>query len=106
MTRAPANLAASVRARLLNISRQMGEDFTLTLTRYTTERFLYRLSVSQHADKFLLKGGRALRRLDQATLSFNPRHRSLGVGRKLGRSATRYFRGSLYGGGDRRRTEL
>ena len=56
MTKAPANLAASVRARLLNISRQTGEDFTLTLTRYTTERFLYRLSVSKHADKFLLKG--------------------------------------------------
>jgi predicted nucleotidyltransferase component of viral defense system len=51
-----ANLPASVRQRLLNLSRARGEDFNLTLTRYGTERLLYRLSQSEHADCFVLKG--------------------------------------------------
>lgn len=52
----PVNLEASVRRRLLNISRERAEDFNLVLTRYTTERFLYRLSMSPYADQFVLKG--------------------------------------------------
>ncbi len=52
----PVNLEASVRRRLLNNSRERSEDFNLVLTRYATERFLYRLSVSQYADQFVLKG--------------------------------------------------
>ncbi|BBL77315.1 nucleotidyl transferase AbiEii/AbiGii toxin family protein [Methylomagnum ishizawai] len=50
------NLAASVRARLLNRARETRQDFNLVLTRYALERLLYRLSVSPHADQFLLKG--------------------------------------------------
>ncbi len=50
------NLEASVRQRLLNLSRARKEDFNLILTRYAVERFLYRLSQSNHADKFILKG--------------------------------------------------
>ena len=50
------NLDTSVHQRLLNISRERNEDFNLILTRYTVERFLYRLSKSKHADKFVLKG--------------------------------------------------
>lgn len=50
------NIAASVRARLLNRARESGQDFELVLTRYAIERLLYRLSVSRHADQFLLKG--------------------------------------------------
>jgi len=50
------NLAASVRARLLNRARETGQDFNLILIRYALERLLYRLSVSPHADQFLLKG--------------------------------------------------
>lgn len=50
------NLAASVRARLLNKARTEQRDFTLMLTRYVLERLLYRLSISAHADSFLLKG--------------------------------------------------
>ena len=38
----PVNLPASVRQRLLNLSRDRGEDFNLTLMRYGTERLLYR----------------------------------------------------------------
>jgi len=48
-----ANRAASIRARLKAASKQ---DFNLTLTRYGLERLLYRLSISEHAPNFLLKG--------------------------------------------------
>lgn len=54
--RVPTNVAASTRQRLLNLSKEKGEDFTLTLVRYAAERFLYRLSRSSHAEHFILKG--------------------------------------------------
>lgn len=50
------DMAASVRARLLNRARETRQDFNLVLTRYALERLLYRLSVSPYADQFLLKG--------------------------------------------------
>ena len=50
------NISASVRARLLNKARAGKLDFNLVLTRYALERILYRLSVSQQRDQFLLKG--------------------------------------------------
>lgn len=50
------NVAASVRARLLNRAREIRQDFNLVLTRYALERLLYRISISRHADQFLLKG--------------------------------------------------
>lgn len=50
------NLAASVRAHLLNRARETNQDFNLVLTRYAIERLLYRISISRHADQFLLKG--------------------------------------------------
>ncbi|TAH52772.1 MAG: nucleotidyl transferase AbiEii/AbiGii toxin family protein [Treponema sp.] len=50
------NLAASVRARLLNYSRETRQDFNQVLTRYAIERFLYRIGVSPYADSFMLKG--------------------------------------------------
>ena len=53
---ASKNLAASVKQRLLNLSRQRGLDFNLVLTRYGVERILYRLSCSDHRDEFVLKG--------------------------------------------------
>lgn len=52
----PTNLAASVRQRLLNLSRERGEEFNLILTRYATERLLYRLAQSPYANRFVLKG--------------------------------------------------
>jgi hypothetical protein len=52
----PVNVAASVRARLLKVSRERREDFTLTLMNYAAERFLYRLSRSRLRDQFILKG--------------------------------------------------
>ncbi len=50
------NLPASVRQRLLNLSKERKEPFDLVLVRYGIERLLYRLSRSAHAEKFLLKG--------------------------------------------------
>lgn len=50
------NLAASVRARLLNHARDTKQDFNLVLTRFFLERMLYRISVSNYANQFLLKG--------------------------------------------------
>lgn len=55
-TPASVNVAASVRARLLNLSRQSGEQFGLLLSRFAAERLLYRLSISPHRDEYLLKG--------------------------------------------------
>ncbi|SFI18025.1 Nucleotidyl transferase AbiEii toxin, Type IV TA system [Collimonas sp. OK307] len=49
-------LAASVRARLLNVAKAQGTDFNQVLVRFALERMLYRLSQSKHADQFLLKG--------------------------------------------------
>lgn len=55
-TESRRNLAASVRARLKQRADAAGQDFNLTLTHYGLERLLYRLSVSDHANSFLLKG--------------------------------------------------
>ncbi len=49
------NMAASVRRRLLDKSKDEGLAFNQVLQRYATERFLYRLSVSVYADSFYLK---------------------------------------------------
>ena len=50
------NLIASIRDRLLYISRERGEDYQFVLTRYANERFLYRLSRSPYRNQFVLKG--------------------------------------------------
>lgn len=50
------NLGASVRARLLKLSKENGQSFDLVLTRFALERLLFRLSQSPHADRFVLKG--------------------------------------------------
>jgi predicted nucleotidyltransferase component of viral defense system len=54
--RKPKNPTASVRQRLLNLSRESGEPFQFLLTRYALERLLFRLSQSPHKDQFILKG--------------------------------------------------
>lgn len=56
MGKEPRNLGASVRARLLNLARERGQVLDLLLTRYALERLLYRLSISQHRNRFALKG--------------------------------------------------
>ena len=56
MSAATPNVAASVRARLLNVAKAQGVDFNQVLVRFALERILYRLTQSPHADRFLLKG--------------------------------------------------
>ena len=56
------NIGASVRAQLLNIAKDRGQTFNFVLNRYAIERLLYRLSQSQHADRFVLKGATLLMR--------------------------------------------
>jgi hypothetical protein len=55
------NIAASVRQRLLNKSRSEARPFQELVQYYAMERFLYRLSQSQHANRFILKGALLLK---------------------------------------------
>ena len=48
--------AASIRQRLLNLSRERNENFDFVLKQFVIQRLLYRLSVSNYRDQFLLKG--------------------------------------------------
>jgi len=56
MPRESGDVAASVRARLLNLARERGEEMQRLFVRYALERLLYRLGRSRHADRFALKG--------------------------------------------------
>jgi predicted nucleotidyltransferase component of viral defense system len=56
MARQRRDIGASVRARLLTLAREKGQALDLLLTRYATERLLYRLSTTPHRDRFVLKG--------------------------------------------------
>ena len=49
-------LARSVQARIARHARTIGVDPNLVLTRYAVERFLFRLTQSPHAERFVLKG--------------------------------------------------
>jgi predicted nucleotidyltransferase component of viral defense system len=53
---AKANIAASIRQRLLNLARERREDFQQMLVNYALERLLYRLAQSRHRKRFVLKG--------------------------------------------------
>jgi predicted nucleotidyltransferase component of viral defense system len=60
MAEAPKNIAASVRARLLNLARATSQPFDVLLTRFAHERLLYRLGRSPYRDRFVLKGAMLL----------------------------------------------
>jgi len=57
----PRNTSASIRQRLLNHSTAIKTDPNLVLIWYGLERFLYRLSVSTHSERFILKGAMLFR---------------------------------------------
>ncbi len=57
MAKPPVNLAKSVKDRLLNLARAEGKVFDVVLVHFALERLLYRLSLSAHRDRFVLKGG-------------------------------------------------
>jgi len=48
--------AASVRGRLLDHAKRHGEDYQRVLTRYAIERLLYRLSLTEATERYVLKG--------------------------------------------------
>lgn len=56
MAKTIKNLETSVRARLLNLSKENRQNFALVLTRFASERVLFRLGESPHANRFVLKG--------------------------------------------------
>ena len=56
MTDQTSGLARSVQTRLVRHAKEIGVDPNLVLTRYALERFLYRLSRSPYAERFILKG--------------------------------------------------
>lgn len=56
MTGAREGIARSVQVRLARHAKAIGVDPNLVLTRYAVERFLYRLSRSPYAERFVLKG--------------------------------------------------
>jgi hypothetical protein len=55
------NVVASVLARLRNSSKSDGVPFQQVLQQYAMERFLYRVSKSQHAQSVILKGALLLK---------------------------------------------
>ena len=54
------DVAASIKARLLNQARAQGEEFERTLTRFAAERLLFRLGESAARDRCILKGASLL----------------------------------------------
>jgi predicted nucleotidyltransferase component of viral defense system len=56
MTRIVEGLPVSIQVRLARRAKITGLDPNLVLVRFGLERFLYRLSKSPHADRFVLKG--------------------------------------------------
>ncbi|MES2443973.1 MAG: nucleotidyl transferase AbiEii/AbiGii toxin family protein [Pseudomonadota bacterium] len=57
MAKGATNRAASVKQRLLNLARSEGRLYDVVLVRYALERLLYRLSISDQRDRYILKGG-------------------------------------------------
>jgi predicted nucleotidyltransferase component of viral defense system len=51
------NRAASLRARLLHLSKKENIEFQVLISRFLHERLLYRISVSDFSNHFVLKGG-------------------------------------------------
>lgn len=54
--RGARNVAASIRQRLLDLTRAKNGNFQDCLDRYAVERLIYRLSLSEARERFLLKG--------------------------------------------------
>ena len=55
------HVAESIRARLLNLSRESSIPFNSLLEQYATGRFLWRLSQSRYRTRFVLKGAQLFR---------------------------------------------
>ena len=60
MKKTKKNEGTSVKTRLLNLMNETGYKYMYLLARYFNERLLYKVSVSQYKDNFVLKGGSLL----------------------------------------------
>lgn len=58
------NYGWSVKERLLNLMKSSNQPYMYLLSRYFNERLLYRVSVSEYRDHFILKGGSLLYAID------------------------------------------
>ena len=72
MAKQPANIVASIKARLTSIARAKRMPFDLILIQYVLERILYRLSTSTHRDRFVLKGGMLVTSVEVRCSEFGP----------------------------------
>ena len=54
------NSGKSVKERLLNLSKAEHYNPQMMISRYMQERLLYRLSISNYRERFILKGGALL----------------------------------------------
>jgi predicted nucleotidyltransferase component of viral defense system len=60
MSKTYTNSGKSIRERLLNLSRAEQYNPQMMISRYMQERLLYRLSISNYRERFILKGGALL----------------------------------------------
>lgn len=60
MSKTYTNSGRSVKERLLNLSRAEHYNPQMMISRYMQEWLLYRLSISNHRERFILKGGTLL----------------------------------------------
>lgn len=60
MSKTHTNSGKSVKERLLNLSRAEHYSPQMMISRYMQERLLYRLSISDYRERFILKGGALL----------------------------------------------
>jgi hypothetical protein len=56
------DIGAPVRVCRLNLAKERHQPFDLLLTRFAHQRFLYRLSISRHRQRFVLKGAMLMTR--------------------------------------------
>jgi predicted nucleotidyltransferase component of viral defense system len=57
---ATTGFARSIHVRLVARAKDLGIEPQLLLERYALHRLLYRLSISKHAERFLLKGAQLM----------------------------------------------
>lgn len=81
------DMTESIRGRLKNIARETKRDFDAVLLHFFQERFLYRLSVSEFRENFILKG--ALLLMIKSITPFRPTKDIDFLGRGIGGDANR-----------------
>jgi hypothetical protein len=100
MTRADTGLVQSVQARIVNHAKKLGVEATLVFSRYGLERFLYRLSTSEYAERFILKGAMMMLAWVGETVRTTRDADLLGFGSLTGDEIVLIFREIMSTGGD------